>query len=78
MIYLNLLQLYDNFCELTLYCHGMCGYRRGLDWWLDFDHLNTQVELQLITAPVLISTLYKSLHNTRYVFLQLSYPGNCF
>jgi hypothetical protein len=46
------------------YCHVWgCDYRRGLGWWM---HLLTTYtnnsELQAITAPPLISALYKSLH----------------
>jgi hypothetical protein len=39
----------------------MRDYRRGVDWWMAL--LTTYVhrsELQVITAPLLISTLYKS------------------
>jgi hypothetical protein len=44
----------------TLIC--MCDYRRGLDWILTtYTH---DSELQLITAPSLIFTLYKSSQHT--------------
>jgi hypothetical protein len=51
------------FCVLCLmYCHGLrvCDYRRRMDWWMDL--LITCIrhsELQAITAPPLISTIYK-------------------
>jgi hypothetical protein len=38
----------------------VCGYRRGMDWWMDLLTTCTHhSELQVITAPSLISTLYK-------------------
>jgi hypothetical protein len=49
-------------CNKT--CTGMiygCDYRRDLDWWMDLPNTYTHhSELQVITAPPLISTLYKS------------------
>jgi hypothetical protein len=47
----------------------VCDYRRGMDWILDL--LNTYThhsELQVITAPSLISTLYKSPHHPLNLF----------
>jgi hypothetical protein len=39
----------------------MCDYRRGLDWWRDLlTSYRHDSELQTITAPPLISTIYKS------------------
>jgi hypothetical protein len=38
-----------------------CGYRQGMDWWIDLLTTYTHhSELQVITALSLISTLYKS------------------
>jgi hypothetical protein len=39
----------------------MCDYRRGLNWWIALLTTYTHnLELQVITAPALISTLYNS------------------
>jgi hypothetical protein len=37
-----------------------CGYRRGMDWWMDLLTTYTHHSEQVITAPLLISTIYKS------------------
>jgi hypothetical protein len=41
----------------------ICDYRRGMNWWMDLLSTYTHhSELQVVTAPRLIFTLYKSLH----------------
>jgi hypothetical protein len=43
----------------------MCDYRRGMDWGLDLlANYTHHSELRVITAQLLISTLYKSLEHT--------------
>jgi hypothetical protein len=52
-----------NFVACRLSRVRVCDCRRGMDWWMDL--LTTCIdhsELQTITAPLLISTLYRSLH----------------
>jgi hypothetical protein len=53
-----------------LLSHSMeCDYRRGLDWMLDLLTTYTNgSELQVITAPSLTSTLYKSPQNPLCIF----------
>jgi hypothetical protein len=42
----------------------MCDYRRGFDWWIDLLTTYTHdSDLQTITAPLLISTIHKSLQH---------------
>jgi hypothetical protein len=49
--------------DLDLGIRRVCDYRRGTDWILDLLITYTHnSELQVITASLLISTLYKSLH----------------
>jgi hypothetical protein len=57
----------------------MSDYRRGLDWWIDLLTTYTyDSELQVITAPPLISTIRKSpqhplsLFPARYIFISRS------
>jgi hypothetical protein len=69
-----LLKLLYNLCEL---CHIViflgCDYRQDLDWWLDLLTTYTHhLEIQVITALSLISTLYKSPQH------QLSFFPTCY
>jgi hypothetical protein len=49
---------------VCMYCHVYeCDYRQGMDWWINLLTTYTHdSELQAITAPLLISTIHKSLH----------------
>jgi hypothetical protein len=48
----------------------VCDYRRGRDWWMDLLTTYThRPELQVITVPSLISTLYKSPRHSLSLFL---------
>jgi hypothetical protein len=59
-------------CGCIVMIYG-CDYRRGMDCWMDL--LTTYIhhsELQVITAPPLISTLYRSSQHLLSLF-----PARC-
>jgi hypothetical protein len=71
--------------KFFLYYIVTCGsdYRQSLDWRLDLlTPLTQDLWLHLIIAPLLISTLYRSLQHTLSPFsllcLHWSFPGNGF
>jgi hypothetical protein len=56
-----LLRRFADLLHLMLSRIGACDYRWGLEWWMDLLTTCTHhSELQVITAPLLISTIHKS------------------